>query len=112
MNEKTMATAKKFHIYEKVKKLEEELLKIKGIVKVEFDLNGFYDDMNEVIILTKYDIPVTAKDFFVQRKKLISEVLSCCAINGLKRTVDKIEDYGCHFYFVMSCRRDWKEEKS
>lgn len=94
------ATAVKFNILEKVEKLEAELLKIDGVKGVDFDLDGFYDNMKQVIFLTKYDIPVSDVDYFDKRKTLIKNVLTVAENNGLKRTEDAIEDYGEHFYFV------------
>lgn len=99
--------AKEFNILENVKKLESELLQIKGVVEIEFDLCGFYDNLNQVIFLTKYDIPSNSINYFSQRKELVNRVLEVAENNGLKRTKDNIEDYGQHYYFVTKCNKDW-----
>jgi hypothetical protein len=91
-----------FNILDKVQKLESELLKIEGVIDVDFDLSGFYDNMNEVIFLTKYSIP------YEKRNQLKVEVIDVSKANGLKRTGDRIEDYGEHFYFVMQCEKGWQ----
>ena len=110
MKEKTLYIAKRFSILNKVEKLEKELLKIKGVVEVDFDLSGFYDDLNQVIFLTKYDIPISIENYCQVRKQLINDVLKVANKNGLKRTEDRIEDYGEWFYFVTSCNDDWGME--
>lgn len=103
MKERTLNTAKRFGILDRIEKLEADLLKIDRINRVEFDLDGFYDDLNQVIFVTEYDIPVTLDNYFEVRKQLINDVLRVAKENGLNRTEDRIEDYGAHFYFVTSC---------
>ena len=108
MKDRERNTAEKFKILDKVQKFESELLKIDGVTEVDFDLSGFYDDMNYVIFLTKYSIPVNAEGYFEKRKKLIRNVVETARNNGLKRTGSSIEDYGEHFYFVTECDDSWK----
>lgn len=107
MRERELRTAKKFNIVDKIEKLEKELLEIEGVTEVDFDLNGFYDDMHQVIFLTKYDIPVASDNYFELRKQLISNVINVANSNGLTYTEDRIEDYGAHFYFVMKYGKEW-----
>ena len=101
-------TAEKFKILDKIQKFESELLKIDGVMEVDFDLDGFYDNINYVIFLTKYSIPVNAENYFEKRNKLIRDVVEIAKNNGLKRTEDSIEDYGEHFYFITECDDSWK----
>ena len=107
MRERVLRTAKKFNIANKIEKLEKELLEIEGVTEVDFDLDGFYDDMHQVIFLTKYDIPVASDNYFELRKQLINNVINVANSNGLTRTEDRIEDYGEHFYFVMKYGKEW-----
>lgn len=107
MKERELRTAKKFNIVNKVEKLEKELLEIAGVTEVEFDLDGFYDDMHQVIFLTKYNILVVAENYFELRNRLINDVIKVANENGLRRTEDRIEDYGEHFYFVMKYGKEW-----
>lgn len=107
MKDREINIAKEFNIISNVEKLESELLQIKGVTQVEFDLCGFYDNMNQVIFLAKYDIPVNLENYYEQRKQLISDVISVANNNGLIRTEDGIEDYGAHFYFVMKHDTSW-----
>ena len=59
MRDRDKNTALHFGIMDKCKKLEKELLQIDGITDVEFDLDGFWSGIYQVIVLTKYDIPVS-----------------------------------------------------
>ena len=107
MKERTLRTAKEFSILDKVEKLEKELLSIDGVTEVDFDLDGFYDGLNHVIFLTKYNIPVALENYFEVRKQMVKDILRVANENGLKRTGDNIEDYGEWFYFVTSCGNRW-----
>lgn len=49
MNDRTSATAARFGISEQCAALQRDLLTLPGAVKVEFDLDGFYDHMEQVI---------------------------------------------------------------
>ncbi len=100
--------ANKYGIADKIQKLEADLLKIPHVTKVDFDLDGFLDDINQVIFVLKYDIPADTENYFGERKNLISGALEVAAQNGLSRTGDAIEDYGEHFYFVTKCDDTWE----
>ena len=56
MNDRTAATAARFGISEQCAALQRDLLTLPGAVKVEFDLDGFYDHMEQVILLVKFDV--------------------------------------------------------
>lgn len=91
----------KYNVLEKVEKLQNDLLKIDGVIDVDFDLSGFLDDFKQVIFLTKYEVePYASKEYFTKRQQIIDNVLNVALVNGLKRTEDRIEDYGEWFYFV------------
>lgn len=99
--------AEKFNIIDKVQKLEKELLTIKDVTDVCFDLRGFYDNMHDVIFLVKYDISVNLHNYYEVRKQLIKEAIKVATSNGLIKTNDRIEDYGEYFYFVFTCDNTW-----
>ena len=107
LDERTERTAKQFNILDKIEKLQNDLMQVDGVTEVKFDIDGFYDDIQQVVFLTKYDIPVSLENYFDVRKALINNVLDVAKNNGLSRTVDRIEDYGEHFYFVMKCNNEW-----
>jgi len=109
MKERERKTAEHFGILEKVEKLEKELLTIAGVVEVDFDLNGFYDNMNQVIFLTKYDIPVSSLTYFAQRRGLLDSAICIAEENDLYSSGDPIEDTGDWFYFVRDCGETWRE---
>lgn len=105
----TMYIAEKFGVVDKIQKLESDLLLIPHITKVEFDLNGFLDNISEVIFLLKNDIPAYSESYFDEKSKLIDSVLKIAGQNGLSRTGDRIEDYGNHYlYFVTKCDNSWE----
>lgn len=108
MDTRTMETAVRFGILEKVQAFESELRTIQGVVDVEFDLDGFYDNMRQVIFLVKYDIPAAIEDYFQRRRELVANCLRIAADNDLTRTEDRIEDHGTWFYFVTRCGDTWK----
>ena len=107
MKDRDRMTAERFNVLEMVQKLESELMGINGVIEVDFDLSGFYDNMHQVIFLTKYVIPGNLEDYFVKRDELIKDVIEVSRENGLTRTEDRIEDYGEHFYFVMRHDKSW-----
>lgn len=106
MRNRDKRTAERFGVLDKVENLERDLLTIPGVVEVEYDLDGFYDDMRQVIVLTKYCVPMNDYDYFQKRSDILHNVVAIAARHGLSRTGDGIEDYGEHFYFVFSC--DWQ----
>jgi hypothetical protein len=109
MKDRDKNTALHFGIMDKCEKLEKELLQIDGITEVKFDLDGFWSGIYQVIILTKYDIPVSLENYEV-RKSVINQVIKVAKGNSLKRTEDAIEDYGEHFYFVFRCMKEWRTQ--
>ena len=102
-------TAIKFGILEQCEAFEKDLLTITHCVGVEFDLDGFYDNLPQVIFLTKYDIPLSIENYFAVRKQFKIDVLQVAAKYGLKPSGDAIEDYGEHFYFVTEFNNDNKD---
>lgn len=110
MNSREEKIAIKFNILEKIQKLESELLDIEGVTEVDFSLSGFYDNMNEVIFLTKYRI--SGEEYYNKRTKLKNKVINVSINNGLVRTGDRIEDYGEHLYFVMKHDENWLKHPS
>lgn len=108
MDNKTRRTAEKFGILERIEKLEENLLSIENVTEVIFDIDGFYDDLNEVVFLTKYDIPSYDGKYFETKVDIIKKVFEIVEANDLTKTEDPIEDYGAHLYFVTACRKAWK----
>lgn len=106
MRKEERAIAAKYGITVNCEKLERELLKINGVTGVEFDLNGFLDDLDEVIILVGYDWRMR---YFL---KLALEILKIAEQNDLHETEDRIENYGEHLYFVLRCGKSWKAKEA
>ena len=77
MEEKEIKIAERFNILDKCQKLEKDFLQLCRITKVEFDLNGLYDNIYQVIILVKYEIPMELgpKKYFRIRTNILKKVL-------------------------------------
>lgn len=99
-SERQWKTAERFGLNGKIEKFQRELLKIEYVEDVAFDLDGLYDNINEVIFLTKYNIPTAAENYYSLRRKMAEEILETANKNGLRKTQDRIEDYGEWLYFV------------
>lgn len=106
MNDRTAATAARFGISEQCAALQRDLLTLPGAVKVEFDLDGFYDHMEQVILLVKFN--VAYRDYFRDMDALRHGVIDTAARHGLTRTPDTIENYGEHLYFVFHHDSTWE----
>ena len=113
MKNRAIYNAWKFNIYDNCKKLESSLLKIYGIVDVDFDLSGFYDGDYQIIILVKYRVPMMEnKTYYQTRKEIINNIINVAKANDLERSEDAIEDYGEHFYFVFDTYKPWLKEEN
>lgn len=108
MNSRTAATAARFGITEQCAALERDLLDIPCAVEVEFDLDGFYDHLQQVILLVKFDIPAANRDYFRDLRALRQGVIDTAARHGLTRTPDTIQNYGEHLYFVFHHDSTWE----
>ena len=108
MNDRTADTAARFGISEQCTALQRDLLTLPGAVMVEFDLDGFYDHMEQVILLVKFDIPAANRNYFRDLRALRQGVIDTAARHGLTRTPDTIENHGEHLYFVFHHDKTWE----
>ena len=104
LRDKEQRTADAFGITYRVEELKRDLLAIDGVVDVEFDLDGYWSDIQQIIFLPKYSIPVNLEDYYQRRRTMIARILEVCARHGLTRSGDRIEDYGEHLYIVTDCK--------
>ena len=105
MNDETILIAKKYGIVEKCESLERDLLNIDGVTSVEFDLNGFLDDICQVIVLVGYDSRIVTR-----KLRLAVDVVTAAYLHGLEESGDRIEDYGEHLYLVFNCGTSWPKK--
>lgn len=110
-NDRQAETAKRFNITGKCERLKTALLAIPGVTEVEFDLDGFYDHLQQVIFLTKYDLDPARENYYAARREMLAAIEQAAQTHGLAPTGDSVEDYGEHFYFVRSCDRTWNLER-
>lgn len=104
LREREQRTADTFGITYRVEELKRDLLAVDGVVDVEFDLDGYWSDIQQIIFLPKYSIPVHMEDYYQRRRTMIASILEVCARHGLTRSGDRIEDYGEHLYIVTNCQ--------
>ena len=107
MDTRNAATAARFGITEQCAALERDLLDLPGVAAVDFDLDGFYDHMEQVILLVKFDVPVTSRNYFRDLFYLRQGIVTTAGAHGLTRTPDAVENYGEHFYFVFHHNAAW-----
>lgn len=104
LNERNRKTAETYGILPLVEKLQARLLALEGVEDVDFDLDGFWDNIPYVIFLPKYNI--TGDAYYKRRRVLLTKILYEAENIGLFRTGDSIEDYGEHFYIVTELRKE------
>ena len=105
-DQRSESDARRFGILDRMQALENDLCEIKGIAHVEFDIRA-YNEFRQVILIPKYDIPVSLEDYFAVRRHVLLSVLDVCASYGLYPSGDAIEDMGAHWYIVRSCGSAW-----
>ena len=107
LSEHNKKTAVQFGILDLVETLQKSVLEIDGVDDVVFDLDGFWSNIPQVILLPKYHIfgpPYTRK-----RWEMLHQIIKAARDCGLQRTSDRIEDYGEHFYIVTEFNSDQKK---
>lgn len=106
MRERDAKAAARFGILDRLQKLESDLLTVRGVKEIEFDVDN-YDEIPQVIILARYDIPPSVEDYFTQRRNQVEEILYACLKHDLFPSGDRIEDYGEHWYIVRRVGKSW-----
>lgn len=104
LKERDKRTAERYGILALVEKLQADLVAIDGVEDVDFDLDGFWSFIPQVIFLTKYNI--TGDNYYWRRREMVKKIILAAISNGLLMTGDRIEDYGEHFYFVTELRKE------
>ncbi len=103
--------AVQYGLTERIGALEKALLSVKGITEVTFDLNGYLDDIYQVIVIARYRIESGALgDYYRQHGKIPKDMVAAANRLGLCRTSDAIEDMGEHFYIVFSSSK-WNDNR-
>lgn len=75
---------------------------------IPFDLTGFLSNINQVIVVPKYDIRANRKDYWDARRQLRENVIALAWRYDLHPSGDRVEDQGEHFYFVFNCGQSWR----
>lgn len=108
MKEREYNTAKRFGVLERMEELESALLNIDHVVSVDFDIDGFWDNIRQVILVPEYDVPVNLPNYYEVRRVILNRIIDVAHHFGLRQSGDAIEDYGRHFYIVRNCDDTWK----
>lgn len=108
MRERTIHAASHLGLLEKLQMLESSILQIPGIPEVDFDIDGFWDNIPEVVIVPRYSIPAADPEYYTKRRALLVSILQAAAAHDLTRTEDLVEDMGEHFYIVTRGGDTWK----
>lgn len=117
-SKQTDIAANKFGLKANLNKLEQDLMNIKYVTKVDYDLSGYYDNINGPITLVSYDIPnteVTTRNYLAIKKDLKTQVLDVMKNNGVNVELEEFEDNDTYFY-IVAYSTNWdkvvKEEKA
>lgn len=104
--------AKKYGISDRMHQLKTSLLSIKGVVDVQFDLNGYLDNIYQVIVIAKYSIEYLSDlgAYYKAHGRIQKELVNKARALNLTRSEDAIEDYGEHFYIVFSSKK-WNDNR-
>lgn len=78
MNGETTRIAERYGITDKCASLEQDLMNIDGVTSVEFDLNGFLDDIHQVIVLVGYDFRIVTRKL----RLAVDVVNTACLLRG------------------------------
>ncbi|MBO4847275.1 MAG: hypothetical protein J5525_13400 [Lachnospiraceae bacterium] len=106
-NDLAMEIASCFGIKRNIEQLKKKLLEVPYVKDVEFDLQGYLDDIYQVIFITKYDIPMHSDGYTQRRQACKYGALQAAYECGLKPSGDAIENHGGYFYYVLNSK-DWK----
>lgn len=109
MREREMETARRFGILDKVQAFEKALNEVEYVIMddMSFDLSGWWSNIRYVIIVPRYTIPASDEHYYDKHRALVANIIDKAAQHGLKRTQDRIEDYGAHYYIVFKCDDSW-----
>lgn len=106
MRERSIQYALHYGILVEALKLEADLLKIEGIHDVDIGVDN-YDEIEHIIVVPHYVLPVDAPDYYQRRRVLLENILTVCGQHDLWPTGDRIEDYGEHWYIVRRAGKSW-----
>lgn len=108
MNEQNTKIANMYNLTEKIEKLEKDMLSIPHVTDIDFDLNGFLDNMHQVIIIIGYKYSnADMSSYATQIRNLKTNIINTAKKHGLTRTEDTLEDYGTHLYIVFNHDNTW-----
>lgn len=111
MRERTVNAARRHGILERLQRLEEALLKLKYVKDVDFDVDN-YDEIPHVILIPRYDVPVSEPRYFSLTQNTLCNIIVTCSQFDLWPSGDVIEDMGEHWYIVRKAGITWPNVKN
>jgi len=102
-----------FGIDKKVSALVDKLNTMPNVESIDFDLNGYLDRIYEVILIITFRETPESKEmgFYKAKDKFLKDVLKKCKSLGLKRTSDRIEEYGDYSYYIVFDSSSWNADR-
>lgn len=105
----------RYGILDRMEALERDLMKLSGIVHVEYDIRDYGDPglwkYPQIILILKYDLPASSETYFEDKRRQIENICGVCLFHDLHYSGDRIEDMGAHWYIVRSCGKTWPRIK-
>lgn len=105
-DKRTEQAAARLGILQRMQRLEEDILAIGDIVRVEFDISD-YPEIPYVILIPKYNIKPDRDDYWEARYRQKEHIRAVCYEHDLHPTDDLWEDMGEHWYIVRRCGPTW-----
>jgi len=100
-NPNTDAMAYQMGIYDMLTNISDEICKIQYVEDVDFDID-YYNELNQLIILVKYNYSVQEYVSGDPQNYIILEVMNIVHKFGFRYSGDDIEDMGSWLYFVFN----------
>lgn len=100
MRDREKRRAETLGFLDRLQALEKDLLQVEHVTDVQFDVDGFFDDIPHVCVVYRYDVPMALENYFQVRREMLHKSLEIMERHGLTRTGDTIEDYGEHYFIV------------
>lgn len=102
----------KYNIKDNLDKLTSDLMNIQNVTKVEYDLDGYLDNINAPITLVHYDIAEkeSASEYIDAEKELKEQVLSVMKENGVNVELEEFENNDTYFY-IVAYSTNWNTDK-
>ena len=89
--------------------LKKDLLKIKNVIKIDYDLSLLNEGLKSIIILIDYEIPnnLQSIQYFKELEQTKKEIFNIIQKYGIKIEFEEFEDNDTYFY-IVSYSNNWE----